>query len=274
MENKSSTQLKQMKSLKEQSLLKLIKGKRLSEALTFCESNQAYSDVCFNSVDMIKAIITECIGARAPSLFQDREDLETTEQWLAFADGISKGFSFKYGIVYDEDVELATDKPQPFYDIDLKDGQHAQEFYIEGLLPEQGSNLMLVQLSGIVRSQGAFISAVDERDRVFIYGNEHPNPKAILEWLAFQALREFMKLGRGEVEIRSLGNDDEDGEVSIRLNLDNYKWGDLISQVVNLFEVTGAIEAISEKRNVVDLQMDALTGKVMEFYTRIDYLQF
>lgn len=262
-----------MRALKEQSLLKLIKGKRLSEALTFCQSNQAYSDVCFNSVDMIKAIIAECIGFEAQRLLEDRQDLETTEQWLAFADGISKGFSFKYGMVYDEEAQLREPITTPYYDISLDEGEFALEFYIEGLLPEPGSNLMFARIYGVERKEGANRTIVEE-GRAFISQDVHPNPGVVLKWLAQNIMRQIVNRDLSEIIISSIGHDDEDGEIEMRIDARGYTWREIEGQIVQIFELTNALEALNEQRNVVSINVNLLTGKSLHFDIMIDYLRF
>ena len=260
-----------MQSLKEKSLLKLIKGKSLSEALAFCQSNQTFADTCFASPESIKAIITECVGPRSIPLFDDRADLVSTEQWAAFADGLSKGFSFKYCVKYDEEGSTVGG-PEPYYNIRNVPGESSHEFYIEGLLPEPNSGLAFVQIEGYGGN-----NYYNSESRAFIYEDVYPNPVAILEWFAYYIAQKLINLQPGEIIISSEGNihlNDED-EISERVQIYHHSsFPDVINIIMGFFESTNAINSIREERSLVDIKVDLLTGKTITFGISIDYLRF
>ena len=250
-------------------LLALTRGKSLSRVLELCRSSQVHADTCFESPEAMKEVIKGVLGDRGVSLLEERLDLITLEQLIAFADGLSKGFAFNYAATYAENGDLLR-QPRPFYDINLPEDEGAPNFHIEGLLPGNDVHMMIVHLFSFEDGRRRL-----DTKRCFYYDEEsHPDPDLILRWIARLVIRDLKTVHIEMPQVTLFAEHDEidEGiqvEIDIRQPIDQ-----LIDIIMNVLIQTGAHDAIADDDQLSNFGFNLRNGKTLDISLYTDYYQF
>lgn len=247
-----------MQSLKLKSFLKFVEGQSLAEVLSTCQSRPDIYEICTADPGVVKQILIEVLGERAERLLERRLDLQTTEQLLAFADGLSKGFSFSYSIVNDEEGDALPHVVET-YNFRLEPGQFTSDFHIEGLIPEVETMILHAQVSARVRGDDdRVLFLMHKEDHFYFAGDVHPEPLTVHRWLVSRVVEAIYKKAAGEIIVSCQLGDRERHE---RLNVYNMSTKDFKSSIFAMLKKLDTIERIPLLGELPSVNVNLLTGE-------------